>query len=604
MSEYTTQQIKVPSNPSGNADDTNGGWAPLWGHHTSKTVFDGTYFYVISTGMEGLSNPYNFRIYRIDTRQKGPAIASISYKHGEVYQTPTMIIDKYNRIHVFFIQTDGLPPSSTERIIKHYRSTVKSYELTNSEISTINDEWELITSVEDVSNMHGYISAAYDPSINTVYLAYNNYNADLKIARFYDQSSWSEFYTVKAATSSHIAGQKYRALYCHILPYGTNSVELFWIRSFNLSNYDKVIYAKYDFSTLSLENEKTILDRSPGGDSDPLLVSNPYIFMDKNYVTHLLYWSQETNSTYYMNRYEDDTWTDPIKVDENREFRQYGVMTEEYYPHRLHIFLTSALSGAPENGVAHYFSEDRGKTWNYDQDFIPPRATEIRDDYPDLIHTFNNRDGALNQTYNNFFIYNGIYESENSDSQPTKRVILEILQYKEPDQQYEKSYDIQEIIVNILNNHWHSRFGKLPIPIIKMMDDPDRERFDIEDWSSNENIENKDLMFIHSESSYDEEPIGNIAIFRNISVGIELEIFTATSREKLLSLVDELRRIIYQNQFNFKELNGFHKLQWNNFTQSVREGKKRIWHGSIELELHATGVPIPQIGVQPNIYKI
>jgi hypothetical protein len=137
-----------------------------------------------------------------------------------------------------------------------------------------------------------------------------------------------------------------------------------------------------------------------------------------------------------------------------------------------------------------------------------------------------------------------------------------------------------------------------------MMDDPDRERFDIEDWSSNENIENKDLMFIHSESSYDEEPIGNIAIFRNISVGIELEIFTATSREKLLSLVDELRRIIYQNQFNFKELNGFHKLQWNNFTQSVREGEKRIWHGSIELELHATGVPIPQIGVQPNIYKI
>lgn len=584
-SDYTSTQVRVPANSIGNSNVATG-VAALWGHHQSKICYDGTFYFLIQVVDEpGASTPHNFRIYRIDPRQATPVVAAITFRTGNVYQAPIMVIDRDNRLHVFYIETDTVDASvGTTRTIRHYQSVGAASTLTNAAITGA--EWTLVASITTAGLMHGYIGAAFSYEWDTLYLSYVDDNGDLRLRRNPNLAGWGADITVQASSASHIGGQIYRALYAHIVPMGPDRADLLWIRSFNQTNYDQVLYRRVtSISGNTMDAVITILDRSPGA-GDTLLCANPYMFFGMDGLVHIMYWNAASNDHYHTSRSGSDAFTTAVAItnsDPNlRAYRQYGVYIEQLNPARLHAFVAPSLASPPDNALAHFWSEDNGVTWSYERDYSPPLASTTLHDYPDLIQTFNMRAGA--QDNKNAFViaYNGTNTIVNDSGNNALRVILELIAYDQLDSDYVADTDSHSIIRALLDSEWQIHFANVPKPAMYDMDNPDIERLD---------AANGDYIVVKSAMDYEEEQVGHLFLFKSLKIPIEIQIVTKETRVRLLDIRREIARIIYRNQINFAQIGNFHRLRYTSFVQEFDE-QKRIWTGTIMCSLEADGIPV------------
>ena len=85
--------------------------------------------------------------------------------------------------------------------------------------------------------------------------------------------------------------------------------------------------------------------------------------------------------------------------------------------------------------------------------------------------------------------------------------------------------------------------------------------------------------------AFSEEPIGNWK-YGNRTYGVELEVYTLTSRQRLYNLMQEIRRITHNRKHS---LTNFQRQQFVNFSEDVSE-QVNIWTGTIEIELENNAV--------------
>lgn len=599
---YSTEQNSVASDPIGNADITNG-WAPLWSHTQPKIVWDGTLWYTIQAVNSG-GSIHSFQLYSIDNRQEPEVITPLTFRIGSVYQGACILLDSSNRLHIFYIETNTTDAQAgTTRTIRHYRSNGAANTLTNTAITA--GEWTLINSWTHSSVMHGYMSVAYDRPNDTLFLAYNDNNANLLLARNLNQAGWSTAITVQASSASHQGGELYRALYTHIVPMGANAVDLLWIRSYNQSNYDQVIYRRVtSISASTMDAAITLLDRSPGGPADPLLVSNPYMFNGMDGYVHAMYWRGDTNQHFHTRRTGSDAFSTAVNItsyDPNaRSYRQYGVFTEQLNPVRLHAYIApSSAAVPPDNGLAHFWSNDHGTTWNFEQDYAPIRASTSLDDYPDAIHTFSNRSGSADNRNHNIYLYHGLSTVVNSLSANALRVVYGSVSYEVTEDDYIADIDIHSILETLIADQWRSQYDRVPLPRIIEVDEEDIERIEMElDAETVTSNAGSDIIALRAGGGYEETQVGYLFLFRTIRIPVEILIYTKNGRQRLLNLRREIARIIYANQINFAAIGFFHRLRYQRFRQEY-DANKKIFVGSIDVEFSADGIPIaPQSALE------
>ena len=85
--------------------------------------------------------------------------------------------------------------------------------------------------------------------------------------------------------------------------------------------------------------------------------------------------------------------------------------------------------------------------------------------------------------------------------------------------------------------------------------------------------------------AFSEEPLGNHK-YGNRFYGIELEIFTLTSRQRLYNLMREIRRVIHDRRHS---LTNFQRQIFISFNEEVGE-QANVWTGTIDIQLENNGV--------------
>ena len=85
--------------------------------------------------------------------------------------------------------------------------------------------------------------------------------------------------------------------------------------------------------------------------------------------------------------------------------------------------------------------------------------------------------------------------------------------------------------------------------------------------------------------AFNEIPIGNHK-YGNRTYGIELEIYTLTSRQRLYDLMAEIRRVLHSRRHS---LTNFQRILFIGFDEEVAE-QANMWTGTIDIELENNGV--------------
>ena len=83
----------------------------------------------------------------------------------------------------------------------------------------------------------------------------------------------------------------------------------------------------------------------------------------------------------------------------------------------------------------------------------------------------------------------------------------------------------------------------------------------------------------------DEEPLGNHK-YGNRTYGIELELYTLTSRQRLYNLLQEVRRIMHARRHS---LTNFQRQMFQGFDEEVGE-QANMWTGTVTIQLENNGV--------------
>ena len=135
------------------------------------------------------------------------------------------------------------------------------------------------------------------------------------------------------------------------------------------------------------------------------------------------------------------------------------------------------------------------------------------------------------------------------------------------------------IVESLLDTYWDTNSGNIPKPsMVDVNNATDPLRADL--------INTGDYLLLKADTpTFEETPIGTW-VYGNQRHSVLIEVYTATSRQRLYDLVKEVRRICHARMHN---LTNFQRIRFIRFSENT-EAQVNVWTGTVLIQLENNAI--------------